>query len=234
MPAKKLPDTDEERIRALEAVITLEGNEEELSILSVAEMHNLQNSLHAYEKTLDSVQHALNDEICAAKNCVHLFQTAQLYISHFIQVLYLATVRNEVRPENLSFYGLNGNDDFILPDLSTEEAVLEWGERLIIGEAERMSHGGTAIYNPAITKVKVHYDLFREAVHSLKIYRQNTARMRERLEDMRDKVDSVIWTAWTKVEFTCGALSLEDRDRKYREYGIRFYHNSGEQLNVFG
>ncbi|MDR2682751.1 MAG: hypothetical protein LBB64_02650 [Dysgonamonadaceae bacterium] len=234
MPAKKLPDTDEERIQAIETIIGQEEIEGEKRVLSLPEVYDLRNFRPVYEGAYTCAQQSSDDEAVAAKNCLQLFQNAQMYVSHFIQVLYLATVRNEVKAENLAFYGLEFSDDFTVPDLSTEEAVIEWGERLINGEAARTSQGGTAIYNPAITKVKVHYDLFREAIYSLKIYRQNTVRTQERLEDLRDKADDLIWTAWTKVEFTYGALPPNERDHKYRDYGIHFYHNSGEQLNVFG
>ncbi|MDR2804785.1 MAG: hypothetical protein LBB85_03960 [Dysgonamonadaceae bacterium] len=233
MPAKKLPNTDEERIQALQTIIDREERNEEKTVLSLMEIYHLRNCLHAYENSHTCVRQASDDEARAAENYLQLFQNTQLYISHFIQVLYLATIRNEVKPENLTFYGLVYSDNFALPDLSTEEAVLEWGERLINGEAARTSLGGTAIYNPAITKVKVHYDLFKETVYSLKIYRQNRNRLQENLEDVRDKADSLIWAAWTKVEFIYGALPPEERDKKYVDYGIHFYYNSGEQLNVF-
>ncbi|MDR1526195.1 MAG: hypothetical protein LBS46_00810 [Dysgonamonadaceae bacterium] len=233
MPAKRLPDTDEERMFVLETILHQEEIEEK-NVLSLVELYDIQNFRIAYEGAYMYARQSSEDEAAAATHCLQLFQNAQLYISHFIQVLYLATVRNEVKAENLALYGLVFSDDFTVPDLSTEEAVLEWGEQLINGEAARIAQGGTAMYNPAITKVKVHYDLFKEAVYSLKIYRQSLARTQERLNDLRDKADSFIWTAWTKVEFTYGALPPKERDKKYQDYSIHFYHNSGEQLNVFG
>jgi len=228
MPAKKLPDTDEERIRALETIIHLEENAKEKNTLSLREIHDLKSFLLAYDRLHTRVKHALADEMSSEKNCFQLMQNAQLYISHFIQVLYLATVRNEIKADNLAYYGLEYSEDFTLPDLSTEDNVVEWGERLINGETMRTSQGGAPIYNPTITKVKVHYDLFKEAVYSLKIYRQNTHRNRENMENLHDKADSLIWTAWTKVEFAYGALPSMERDKKYHEYGIQFYYQTGE------
>ena len=228
MPAKKLPDTDEERIRALETIIDLEENAKENNTLSLREIHDLKSFLLAYDRLHTRVKQALADEMSAEKNCLQLMQNAQLYISHFVQVLYLAVVRSEIKAENLAYYGLEYSDHFTLPDFSTEESVVEWGERLINGETLRTSQGGAPIYNPTITKVKVHYDLFKEAVYSLKIYRQNTNRSRENMENLHDKADSLIWTAWTKVEFAYGALPPVERDKKYGEYGIQFYYQTGE------
>ena len=228
MPAKKLPDTDEERIRVLETIIHLEENAKEKVALSLRELHSLKSFLLAYERAHIQVKQALDDEISAEETRLQLFQKARLYISHFIQVLYMAVVRNEIKAENLAYYGLEYSDDFTLPDLSTQEAVVEWGERVINGEAARTSQGGAPIYNPTITKVKVHYDLFKEALYSLKIYRQNTSRSKERIAELYDKADSLIWIAWTKVEFAFGSLPSEERERKYDEYSIQFYNQISE------
>ena len=229
MPAKKLPDTDEARIKALETIIRIEENAKEKSTLSLKEIQDLKSFLLTYERSHFCVKQALDDEVSAENHCLQLFQKAQLYISHFIQVLYLTVVRQEIKAENMAYYGLEYSDNFTLLDLSTEKALMEWGERLINGEALRTSQGGTPIYNPAITKVKVYYDLYKEATYSLKIYRQNTNRYRESHESLHDKADSLIWTAWTKVEFAFGALPPTERDDKYSEYEIQFYYQTGEE-----
>jgi len=234
MPAKRLPNMDEERIEALKAII----DQEELSgtqnaILSVRELHEFRNFLLTFEGTCFCFKQAKEDETKANKLYVELFKTAQLYISHFIQVLNLAIIRNEVKAEVLTFYGLENSNEFTVPDLSSEDALLEWGQRLINGEVERASRGGAPIYNPAISKVNVHYDLFKDSLHSLKIYRKNTIRSQEGLADMRDKADRIIWDTWTKVEFKYWGLPKDERERKFKDYQIRFYYEGGEQLNVF-
>ena len=235
MPAKKLPNTDDERIKALQVII----NQDELigaedAILSVRELHDYRNMLLTFEGTCFCFKQAMEDESKADKAYVDLFKMAQLYISHFIQVLNLAIIRNEVKIENLAFYGLEGSNEFTVPDLSSEDAVLEWGKRLIEGEAERISRGGTPIYNPAISKVRVHYDLFKDSLQSLKIYRQNIIRTQEGLEDMRNKIDRIIWDTWTKLEFKYWGLPPDERKQKFRDYGIQFHYQTGEQLSVFG
>jgi hypothetical protein len=235
MPAKKLPNTDDERIVALRAIIDQEElNETENSILSIRELHEFRNFLLTFEGTCFCFKQAMEDETRADKGYVELFKTAQLYISHFIQVLNLAIIRNEIKPDVLILYELEDSNEFTVPDLSSEEALLEWGNRLIVGETERANRGGAAIYNPAISKVKVHYDLFKDSLYSLKIYRKNTIRNQEGLAEMRDKADRIIWDTWTKVEFKYWGLTPDERDKKFKDYRIKFYHAVGEQLNVFG
>ncbi|MCC8145451.1 MAG: hypothetical protein LIO93_03215 [Bacteroidales bacterium] len=235
MPAKKLPNTDEDRIKALQIIIDqdeLTGSEN--AILSISELHEYRNLLLTFEGTCFCFKQAMEDETKADKAYVDLFKTAQLYISHFIQVLNLSIIRNEIKIDTLVYYGLENSNEFTVPDLSSEEAVLEWGVRLINGEAERASRGGVPIYNPAISKVKVHYDLFKDSLHSLKIYRQNTMRTQESLSEMREKIDRIIWNTWTKLEFKYWGLPPEERNQKFKDYGIQFHFRAGEQLSVFG
>ena len=85
---------------------------------------------------------------------------ARLYLSHFIQVLNLAVIRSEIRLSHKEYYGLDAQNS--LPDLSSEQALVEWGRKVIEGENRRISQGGIPIYNPTIAKVKVHYDIFLE------------------------------------------------------------------------
>jgi hypothetical protein len=161
-----------------------------------------------------------------------LFKNVQLYISHFIQVLYFSVIRNEIKAENLALYGLDGNN-LQTPDLSTETAILEWGERLIKGETERVYRGGIPIYNPAIAKVKVHFDLFKDSLHSVKIYKQNTIRNREIIRENREKAGQIIEEAWQRVEDKYHAFPLEERSQMYKNYKISYQYVKGIQLNVF-
>ncbi|MDR0547533.1 MAG: hypothetical protein LBG77_08165 [Dysgonamonadaceae bacterium] len=235
MQAKKLPESDEDRIKSLNQILIQEelANDDN-TMLSLQEVHEIRCFVLNYEGAWFCFKQAMEDETKAEKSYTELFQTAKIYISHFIQVLNLAIIRGEVKAENLIYYGLENRIEFPLPDLSTESTLLEWGERLIAGENERSLHGGSPIYNPAISKVKVHFDLFKEALQSLKIYRQNTFRLQAKLKEMREKADRLLWDTWTKIEFTYWELPETDREKKMKDYGAMFFYQAGVQLNVFG
>jgi hypothetical protein len=224
MPAKRFPDTNEERISILRAIIKQEETIDlKNTILSAPEQRELYNLLFAFESALSHFKQTFESEIKADKSYLSLFKTAQLYISHFIQVLNLAIIRNEIKAETLLYYGFEKKEEFTVPDLSTEEAILKWGEQLIKGETERISRGGAPIYCPTISKVIVHYDLFKEAAQSLKLYRKNTNRCRETIEEMYKKIDRIIWDTWNKVEFQYCKLPEEERQQKFSDYGIMFH-----------
>jgi hypothetical protein len=230
---KKLPDTDDERIEILRAIIEQEElNGRENAFLTISELHELRNFLLTFEGSDFCFKQSLEDENRAGKSHNELFKNVRLYLSHFIQVLYLAVIRNEVKAENLILYGLDKNN-LTVPDLSTEEAILDWGERLIKGETERTYRGGIPIYNPAIAKVKVHFDLFKDSLHSVKIYRKNTIRNQEGIAGRREKADSIIWDTWNRVENKYRTSPFEERTRIYRSYKINLQYPKGVQLNVF-
>lgn len=235
MAAKKLPATDEERIRVLQAIMDQEEIlPKEETILPVRTLHEMRNLTLTFEGSSFCFKQAMDDENKADKKYIELFKNAQLFISHFIQVLNLCIIRNEIKPASLLHYGLENNDEYTVPDLSTEEALLDWGEKIIKGETERTYHGGAPIYNPAIAKVKVHYDLFKESLYSLGIYRKNTIRCEANLSELRDKVDQIIWDSWCQIEDRFWDLPDDERKKKFKDYRIAFYHQAGEQLSVFG
>ncbi|MBO7317232.1 MAG: hypothetical protein J6U43_00725, partial [Bacteroidales bacterium] len=135
----------------------------------------------------------------------------------------------EIKAEYKSLYGLN-TDDFTLPDLSTEQALIEWGEKIIKGENERMARrGGTPIYNPTIAKVKVHYDIFTEARYSRDRYKKQMQRSLEKLNEIRQEVDAILLDIWNQVEAYYSNLPSDERLEKCRQYGIIYYYRKNEK-----
>ena len=233
MPDKKLPETDEEKLDVLRIATEQEEiNEAWDKILSIIELQELRLFISTFETTNIVYKQAILDKDKGKNLYVELFKNAQLYVSHFIQVLFLTVIRNEIKPENLELYGLQKND-FILPDLSTEEAILKWGEKLMQGETERTYRGGIPLYNPAIAKVKVHYELFKESIYSLKIYEKNFSRLNNKMLDIRKKADDFILDIWNKVEERYSRTSPDEQSLRFKAYKMQFYYRKGKQLRVF-
>ncbi len=154
---------------------------------------------------------------------------ARLYVSHFIQVLNLAVIRSEVRAVHKAYYGLPG-DSTNVPDLSTETALVEWGRKIIDGEAKRTSQGGIPIYNPTIAKVRVHYDIFTDSYDRQKNLQALTARSLESLSAMRTTADELILDIWNQVEKKFEDVSPnEKRLDLCRDYGLIYYYRTGEK-----
>ena len=233
MSNKKLPETDDERLEILRiAYVQEEINEAWDKILSNAELQEINFFTTTYEGANFVLKQAISDLDKAKNQYEELFKNAQMYISHFIQVLFLTVIRSEIKAENLVLYGFQENDP-VLPDLSTEDEILKWGEKLMQGETERIYRGGIPLYNPAIAKVKVHYELLKESIYSLTIFEKNFLRLQNKIEDIRKKADDLILNIWNKVEKRYCMSSPDEQALRFKAYKMQFHYKKGVQLKVF-
>ncbi|GHT63256.1 hypothetical protein AGMMS50239_18820 [Bacteroidia bacterium] len=225
MYLKRVPETDDGKIRTLQAAVDRqEINGDQEIILSTEEVEELRLFIISYEGARFVLKQAIKDSTKSQTEYGELIKNAQMYVSHFIQVLQFTVIRNEIKPEALSDYGFESGKELELPDLSTEEAIIYWGEKIIQGETKRMSRGGYPLYNPAIAKVKVHYELFLDIVHSAKIYKQNVIRQQAVLYEMQKKAESMIRNIWSRVEEKYGNLPLQKLSEVYQSYKINYHY----------
>jgi len=233
MLTKKIPETNEDRLIILQAIIEQEKvclNEDK--VLSEVEFQELINLTGIFDAANTNYNQVVTDRNKAITLYNELLKNAKLYVSHFIQVLLLTVIRNEIKPENLLLYGFPVNNP-VIPDLSTEKNVLHWGEKLMQGESERIYKGGIPLYNPAIAKVKVHYELFKESIHSLTIYEKNLLRLQNNMDTTCKNADELIKSIWKKVEEKFRYYATDAQISKLRAYKIQFLYRKGVQLNVF-
>ena len=228
MPYRRLPNTDLARIRALRTAIeTEERNGFSNHILEFKTVLEARNFLTLFEKQQNIYLQSLHYQVNANKRYQQMISNARMYISHFIQVFNMTVVRGEIKKEHKQLYGLE-TDNHTVPDLSTEQLVLDWGKKVIEGENERIKRGGMPIYNPTIAKVKVHFDVFREYKTSQKIYQQTTNRNWEEMVALRQKGDDIIIRLWNEIEERYKNLKPYARMQKCRELGVVYYYRKGE------
>lgn len=228
MYLKRVPETDDGKIRTLRAALDREeADDGQEIILSAKEVRELQLFITSYENDLLVLKQVVKDSVKSQTEYSDLFKNVQMYVSHFIQVLLLTVIRNEIKTETLNDYGFEIEelpDVPEVPDLSTEEAVIHWGGKIIQGESKRMARGGYPLYNPAIAKVKVHYELFLDIVHSTKIYKQNVIRQQAILYEMQKKAENLIRDIWSRVEEKYRNLPLQELSQIYQSYKINYHY----------
>jgi hypothetical protein len=159
MPYRRLPTTDKARLRALEAALNIASDRDAGKLAySKHTLFELKNIKSNFENHL--THHELDVKIESEKNIKYkaASEKARLYISHFIQVLFMNIEREELKEDVLSFYGLQDSGGKI-PSLSSEQEILDWGKKIIQGEQKRMQKGGSPIYNPSIALVKVKWKI---------------------------------------------------------------------------
>ncbi len=229
MPYRRLPNTDQARLRALQTALrkASEANYNEI-VLNYKTVNEAQRFLTQFEIFISQYKDNFTSKVTANKKYRHIVQNARMYISHFIQVLNMSVIRGEIKREQKELYGLDPNAN-IVPDLTTAEDLLKWGENIINGEQKRIAQGGFPIYNPAINKVKVHYDIFREHQINHALHKQTTGRVQGSLGDMREQADELILDIWNQVENHYKNLLPYARLQHCKSYGVVYYYRTGEK-----
>ena len=233
MPYRRLPNTDDARVRALKSAVEEEMTHDiHKGALNPGTLEEARFFLPLLENAQLHYKIAYQEQVNASKALQELMKQARLYLSHFVQVFNLCIIRREVKAEHKTLYGMTP-DCFSVPDMISDGSVLEWGERIIKGERQRISQGGSPIYNPTIAKVTVHYDMFKDAYFKQKIYQRNTNRALEKLGQLRDQADNIILDIWNQVEDKYRDTSDPTSLEICRRYGLIYYYRKGEQMNVF-
>ena len=228
MPYRRLPKTDQARLHALQKAVQQAGNaaynDQAINYRTLTEAQRFlmqyQNQVAQYHANFDS-------KVTANKQYRHRVRNARMYISHVSQVLNLGVIRGEIKPAQKELYKRDPKSN-ALPDLSTEEGLMEWGQNIIDGENKRTAAGGFAIYNPAINKVKVHYEMFKEDYTSHALHKKTHSRVFEDTETLRKQADEIILSIWDQVEAFYKDELPYAKLQKCQAYGMIYYYRTGE------
>ncbi len=234
MPYRRLPTTASARLRAMQTALK---KFQELGDDNVPFTFNtisiISRFFPRYEAAIQDYRVSLATQSKNSEKFQVLSSTARMYISHFIQVLNLACIRGEIKPDKKTLYHLVPEDNSV-PDLRSDSLILEWGKNIIEGEAERLRLGGVPIYNPAIGKVRVHYEQFKDAYQERKMMKRNTERYLEKVQSMHDEADRLILDLWNQTEGTFAELGTEQMQERSKEFGVVYYlrHKERKALEV--
>lgn len=221
MPYRRLPNTDNARIKALKTAIERHNSIFGRGIISL-EIHKLELILRNFEGAYIRYKNSLDTQASANRKFQKLIKNARLYVSHFIQVLNFCVIRSEIKKETKQLYGIEP-DNFTVPDLTSNDLLLYWGENVINGEQTRIRQGGAPIYNPAIARVNVAFSQFRDAYFAQKTHQNTTARELENLSMQRQDIDNTLTTLWNQVEAAFANFPPKERLERSKEYGVVYY-----------
>jgi hypothetical protein len=217
MPYRRLPNTDQARLRAMQAALSKAAGK------SPFDMPYAQKTFLENQYNLTKTKQA-----AAGKLLLDEFKSARLYVSHFIQVLTFCIQRGEMKASSRSFLGLS-EDEKSIPELGTEQQLIEWGDKVIKGEEKRMAAGGSRIYNPGIAVVKVKYERFLEAYNTHKDLQIITQRNHDKVIEFRAKADSLILLVWNDIENKFADLEPQKRRNVCAEFGIVYFMRKTEK-----
>ena len=229
MPYRRLPNTDAARIRALKRAIELgKKYKPEMLAFKQSTLTKISAFLPIFEQAILMQKESHSRQVAKSNDYSASLKKARLYISHFIQVFNFAILRGEIRPEARRFFGIDPNDACV-PELATENDIIEWGNRVIKGENDRIAKRGTPVLNPKIAVVKVYFDEFIEKLNFQKMLQSISIRANAKVSEMRPTCDAIISELWNEVE---AYFSDETPARKREQasyYGVSYVYRPKER-----
>ena len=229
MPYRRLPNTDKSRIRALEKAFEIG---EKLSLIDLAysqdTFYKLKIFLPKYKQVINSQQNSYFNQIENSKKYKKAFKTLKIYLSHFIQVLNFAIIRNEIKPEVKKYYKLKISNSNI-PKLNTEQELINWSENLINGEKQRIIKGGSPILNPKIAMVQIYYEKFLNAFKYQKTLQDINHRALSKISNLRPEADNLIQQIWNEIEKHFNDFPSIIKREKAKKYGLIYVYRKNEK-----
>jgi hypothetical protein len=233
MPYRRLPKTDQARIRALRAAVeSSTQNGVYTNVLSHNTYYRAKDFLERFSREVAAYRRCVGEQSSKKGNKEYdaALKKARMYVSHFIQVLSMSIMRGEIARNKRAYYGLPEDEDTV-PNLFSESSVLEWGVKVIEGERRRQGEGGVPIYNPTMGRVSVVFEIFRGMYEKQQTLQQRTNDALRNISDMRFEADEIIFDAWSEIEKTFSAFQGEERLKKCAEYGVIYYDRPDRKKN---
>jgi len=232
MPYRRLPNTDLARIRAMKAALKKGTVLHPFDLaFSQALFLNLKSFVPVFEKAVEDQRRAANTQATKNKDYLNAFKKAQMYISHFIQVLNFTIARGELAAKIRKYYGFDVNDKKV-PSLNTDEELIEFGTNLIKGEHTRTMEGGSPILNPKISLVAMYFDKFMDAYQNQKKLKENSSKANLNVASLRMKADQLILDVWNEVEKHFESLDPDEKRKLSASYGLVYVYRKSEKKSV--
>lgn len=217
---RKLPQSDVTREIALDAGKTKTDNTAPADVvLTPNTVTRLNTTQPLFKQKMQERGNALQaqSDSTAAKNASQA--KSKMFISHFIQGFNNGADRDYFPKSHKAFYQLDVNSDSV-PIMDTEAEVNLWSDRLIEGDAERITAGGAAMSMPSIAEVTTEVNLFKTLNAEQSTLKDAYDNAQEAVSDMRPEVDSLILRIWDEVETAFNDEPIESKRRKAREWGV--------------
>src|SRR5574344_233185 len=111
MPYRRLPNTDNARLKALTTAVR-KANEADFTeqVISFKTLNEARSFLTIFESQVQQYHQTFETKVTSNKRYKHILSNARMYISHFIQVLNLAVIRGDIKKEQKELYHLDVNN----------------------------------------------------------------------------------------------------------------------------
>lgn len=152
---------------------------------------------------------------------------AGYYIADFIEAMQRAVRREKFLPSARAYYQLPVGESHI-PELRTETEVLEWGKKVLDGEADRVAAGGAPITFPDVAEVELIFNTFKNANIQQAERKTEYDNAQRAVAASLEEVDKLILRIWNEIETYFDEGDKPSMRRKAREWGVVYVPSKGE------
>jgi hypothetical protein len=229
MPYRRLPNTDQARLRALK---TAQNKGAQLAPMELAFSQKLLFDVKVfipqYEQVIQQYQFSRDRQAKFGRSLSEYFRMARMYLSHFLQVVNMSIARGELKPVIRTFYDLS-EDSRAIPEINTEQQLIDWGKKVIEGEEKRMGQGGSRVFNPTIAMVKMRFEKFLETYDFHKDLLKTSQKMHNKVVNEREIADRLIVNIWNEVEARFNDYEPQEKRKRASEYGVVYIFRPSEK-----
>lgn len=231
MPSRRLPQTDDNRSKALKTCSDkfFATADPTKHLITPAQNNTLQSLLSPWRNARNTAAHALQeqgDSTTTCDGCQH--HTARI-ISHFIQVLNFAIERGTLTPGVRAHYKLPISHPEV-PTMNTVQDTLLWADNINDGELARVNQGGPPLAWPSATEVAAQAALLSAAEAAQSTAKDFYDQLQQSIATQRPGIDAHIRDLWDTIEYNLRheptPASLR---RKAREWGVVYINDDGTE-----
>jgi hypothetical protein len=157
--------------------------------------------------------------------------TLAMFVSHFFQVFNFGVARGKYLNTDRAFFHLP-IDSSVLPNMDSEANLLLCSNRIIVGDAARVTAGGAAMSNPSAAEVGAALIAFQAAKNDQDVKEAAYKATLLVLNGLRPEADAVILKVWDETESFYNELPAPAMRDKGRLWGIRYITKTMVTINL--
>ena len=228
MPTIQRPETDVQRLQALEAASLIGSITAPATLaFSAATLARVNGFLPNFRTQMQERGSALSAQAGSTRVAATAMGKLKLWVTHFIEVFNFGIKREVYDADDRAHYQLPVSQDTV-PDLVTDQSIMTWGGRIVSGDAARVAAGGAAMTNPTAADVQTKLTAVTTSQGDQSLLKTAFDAEQEDVAELREEADDIIADVWDEVLFTFRKDSPPSKRRKAREYGVVYALEPGE------
>jgi hypothetical protein len=228
MAVRRLPNSHTTRLMALRVAFDRLPNVPATEVpFTAATLARINSFYPIYRGLDDQVSIALNAQTANTAQTAPFANAARMWVSHGFQALFNACDRGEF-PQNVKTLYKRPVSGATVPDMRSEQAILEAAVDYITGETNRTAQGGDPITFPSLANIQQRVDAFRDS-NMRQADHKNTydLALEARAAQVAD-ADKLILKMWNEIETAYNEGDRPSMRRKAREWGVVYVPSKGE------